>query len=99
MSEVCRLFALMADREYESAAFSLVHAPHSLLRQSNGSPIDFEGEAHPHGWGIGYYDDDVPVLAKAPEPASESKTYGRAAEHARSYLFIAHVRLRTIGDV
>lgn len=86
---MCRLFGLIAPRPVK-ITFPLLDAAESLRRQSLSNP---------DGWGVGYYAGGHAVVRKQPEAAHGSPGFSRVAEHARSHLFVAHVRLRTAGGV
>ena len=86
---MCRLFGLIARRPVK-ITFPLLDAAESLRRQSL---------LNPDGWGVGYYAGGHAVVRKQPEAAHGSPGFSRVAEHARSHLFVAHVRLRTAGGI
>jgi glutamine amidotransferase len=71
------------------ATFWLLDAPDSLEAQSHRN-VD--------GSGIGFFDPaGHPVLDKQPEPAFSDEEFIRAAKHAVSTTFVAHVRWATAG--
>jgi predicted glutamine amidotransferase len=86
---MCRLFGLTAGTTRVRATFWLLDAPDSLTAQSRRN-ID--------GSGIGFFDlAGAPVLDKQPEPAFRDREFARAAQHAESSVFVAHVRMATAG--
>src|ERR1700684_2441329 len=86
---MCRLFGLTAGTTRVRATFWLLDAPDSLTAQSHRN-ID--------GSGIGFFDlAGAPVLDKQPEPAFRDREFARAAQHAESSAFVAHVRMATAG--
>jgi glutamine amidotransferase len=86
---MCRLFGLTAGTTRVRATFWLLDAPDSLTAQSHRN-ID--------GSGIGFFDlAGAPVLDKQPEPAFRDREFARAAQHAESTAFVAHVRWATAG--
>jgi glutamine amidotransferase len=86
---MCRLFGLIAPRPVK-ITFPLLEAAESLRRQSL---------LNPDGWGVGYYAGGHAVVRKQPEAADGSPGFSRVAVHARSHLFVAHVRLRTAATM
>jgi predicted glutamine amidotransferase len=86
---MCRLFGLTAGTTRVRATFWLLDAPDSLAAQSHRN-VD--------GSGIGFFDPaGAPVLDKQPEPAFRDREFARAAQHAESSAFVAHVRMATAG--
>ena len=86
---MCRLFGLTAGTARVKATFWLLDAPDSLQAQSHRNA---------DGAGIGYFrPDGEPVLDKQPEPAFRDQEFQRAARHAESSAFVAHVRWATTG--
>jgi glutamine amidotransferase len=86
---MCRLLGLTAGREPVSASFWLLDAPDSLEVQSRRNA---------DGSGIGFFDPPgTPVLDKQPESAFRDEEFTREAKHARSPVFVAHVRWASVG--
>jgi glutamine amidotransferase len=86
---MCRLLGLTAGREPISASFWLLDAPDSLEVQSRRNA---------DGSGIGFFDPPgTPVLDKQPESAFRDEEFTREAKHARSPVFVAHVRWASVG--
>src|SRR5215475_7353323 len=86
---MCRLLGLTAGREPVSASFWLLDAPDSLEVQSRRNA---------DGSGIGFFDTaGTPVLDKQPEAAFRDEEFTREAKHARSPVFVAHVRWASVG--
>ncbi len=86
---MCRLFGLTSGENQVRATFWLLDAPDSLEAQSHRNA---------DGAGLGYFGPDGGVvLDKQPEPAFRDREFERAARHAESTTFVAHVRWATTG--
>lgn len=86
---MCRLFGLTAGTARVRAMFWLLDAPDSLRVQSHRNA---------DGAGLGFFSPGgEPVLDKQPEPAFRDREFTRAARHAESSAFVAHVRWATAG--
>ncbi len=86
---MCRLFGLTAGPARVRAMFWLLDAPDSLRVQSHRNA---------DGAGLGFFGPGgEPVLDKQPEPAFRDREFTRAARHAESSAFVAHVRWATAG--
>lgn len=92
---MCRLFGLVASKSV-NVAFPILEAPASLLQQT---VRDVRGRPNPHGWGIGYYEGDKAIIHKRPENGSKSPEFQRIVRSVYSHMFVAHLRLKTIGAV
>jgi len=90
---MCRLYGFRAN-EPTKVECTLVHAQNALLLQSQS---DERGRAHPDGWGIGYYENDLPVTKKNAKAAFHGFHFSNAAERVYSCAVISHVRLATVG--
>lgn len=68
---------------------SLVDADNALGRQS---------VAHPDGWGVAYYVDGAPHVAKSAESALNDHIFRRVSGVVASETVIAHIRKATVGQ-
>jgi glutamine amidotransferase len=91
---MCRLYAYLG-KQPAGVAEDLVNAPNALIRQSCR---DREGETHADGWGIGYYETDVPAVERGTEPASADPRFRAVAQRVQSRMVLAHVRAASVGD-
>jgi len=73
---------------------SLVLAQNALINQSRA---DLRGVSHPDGWGIGVYEDSLPLVERRASPAFEDLHFSVIAERVFAKTVIAHVRLSTVG--
>jgi glutamine amidotransferase len=85
---MCRLFG------FRSAVNIGVH--HSLVLAENA--LALQSDRNPDGWGIGFFEGQVPVLRRGVGKAIGDDDFGRLARFVRSSAVIAHVRLATFGD-
>jgi len=81
---VCRLFGLIANKRVD------IHFSFSRFSELS--------QAHPDGWGIGWYESGFPCVRKEPLRASESKLVCSTLAGASSSVFVAHVRKATRGS-
>ena len=72
----------------------LVGAQNALMAQSRE---DGRGESNADGWGIGYYQDERPVVEKCDAAAYGDDRFSRIAEGVSSPTVLAHVRNATVG--
>lgn len=86
---MCRLFAI------RSVEPSPVHGP--LVVDVNA--LRHQSREHPHGWGIAYYADGAPQLARGVLPAHEDEDFARWSREVASSTVLAHVRKASIGAV
>ncbi len=86
---MCRLFGQHAHPGFDLCA-PLCSAENALR---------FQSHAHPHGWGIGWYEDGAPVVRRGLLPAHADESFVHAARAARSAVVVAHVRDASIGPV
>jgi glutamine amidotransferase len=86
---MCRLFGQHAHPGFDLCA--PLCSAHNALR--------FQSHKHPHGWGIGWYEDGAPVVRRGLLPAHADETFVDAARAARSAVVVAHVRDASIGPV
>jgi glutamine amidotransferase len=86
---MCRLFG------FRSSVPSGIHR--SLILAQNS--LAQQAIAHQHGWGIGIYGPNGPLVVRAITPASECEAFRSAALHAATSTCIAHVRRATVGSI
>jgi glutamine amidotransferase len=86
---VCRLFGQHAHPGFDLSA-PLCSAENALR---------FQSHAHPHGWGIGWYEGRLPVIRRGLLPAHADEAFVDAARSAHAAIVIAHVRDASIGPV
>jgi len=86
---MCRLFGQHADPGQDLRE-PLCSARNALRAQSH---------QHPHGWGIGWYEDGQPRVRRGIAPAHADQHFARAARRARSRVVVAHVRDASVGPV
>jgi glutamine amidotransferase len=91
---MCRLYAFRSN-EPTKVECSLVYAQNALLTQSIS---DLRGEAHPHGWGISWYEDGLPSVEKKDTAAHQDENFNLMAERVYAKSVIAHVRQATVGE-
>lgn len=90
---MCRLYGFRAT-EPTKVECTLVYAQNALLAQS---AADLRGVAHPHGWGIAYYENGTPQVERRGTAAFSDLHFSLAAERIYSRTVLAHVRLATVG--
>lgn len=86
---MCRLFGQHAHPGFDLSA-PLCSAENALR---------FQSHAHPHGWGIGWYEGRDPVIRRGLLPAHADEAFVDAARAARATIVVAHVRDASIGPV
>lgn len=79
---MCMLLGFSADKRYEIGKVVA-----SFFRNSN---------RHPHGWGIGIYDNDLTII-KQPCAAYKSEYAKNITAFISARLAIAHIRYATVG--
>jgi glutamine amidotransferase len=84
---MCRLFG------FKSVLSSQVHS--SLVGANNA--LMNQGEFHPDGWGVAYYQDDIPHLIKSPTSVINDEIFQKISAVVRSQTVIAHIRKATKG--
>ncbi|TWU55883.1 class II glutamine amidotransferase [Rubripirellula reticaptiva] len=90
---MCRLYGFRAN-EPTKVECTLVHAQNALLLQSQSDEL---GRAHPDGWGIGYFEHNLPMLEKHASAAFHGLHFSNTAERVYSESVVSHVRLATVG--
>jgi glutamine amidotransferase len=86
---MCRLFGQHAPAGQDRS--EPLCSAHNALR--------FQSHAHPHGWGIGWYEGREVRVARGLLPAHADEAFVRAAAAARSRVVVAHVRDASVGPV
>jgi glutamine amidotransferase len=86
---MCRLFGQHAHPGFDLCA-PLCSAQNALRIQSH---------KHPHGWGVGWYEEGSPVVRRGLLPAHADEAFVHAAQAACSAVVIAHVRDASVGPV
>jgi len=86
---MCRLYAQRSPSA-ASAAEPLCSS-HNALR--------FQSHAHPHGWGVGWWNGSDPRVVRGLLPAHADQAFCDASHAARSRVILAHVRDASVGPV
>jgi glutamine amidotransferase len=86
---MCRLFGQHAHPDHDR----------SLALCSAENALRFQSHAHPHGWGIAWYDRGRVRVRRGLLPAHADASFVRAARAARSRIVVAHVRDASIGRI
>ncbi len=68
-----------------------------MLEASNN--LKKQGIDNPHGWGIGWYENEKPKIEKYGESAFYSQIFDELVKEIKSKIFIAHVRSASSGRV
>ena len=90
---MCRLYGFRAN-EATKVECTLVHAQNALLLQSR---IDSRGESHSDGWGISFYENELPEVERRDTAAHQDVHFSVTAERVYAQTVVAHVRAATIG--
>lgn len=85
---MCRLFGIMASRPVD-LNFSLVSGAETTFGELS--------RYNPHGWGIGWYENEVPEVRKEPLPANRSGHFRNLASNQSSSIYVCHIRYATHG--
>ncbi len=86
---MCRLFG------FRSVIQSQVHR--SLVAADNA--LGTQSNAHPDGWGVAYYVDGAPHIARSPTTAIDCHIFQRVSGVVASETVLAHVRKATVGGL
>jgi glutamine amidotransferase len=86
---MCRLFGQHAHPGFDSCE-PLCSAENALR---------FQSHRHPHGWGIGWYENGSPHVRRGILPAHSDAAFLDAGRGIRSRLVVAHVREASVGPV
>jgi predicted glutamine amidotransferase len=86
---VCRLFGQHAHPGFDSCE-PLCGAENALR---------FQSHQHPHGWGIGWWEDGQPRVRRGILPAHSDGAFLDAGRAIRAPVVVAHVRDASIGPV
>jgi glutamine amidotransferase len=86
---VCRLFGQHAHPGFDPSE-PLCSAENALR---------FQSHRHPHGWGIGWYENGSPHVRRGILPAHSDDAFAAAGREIRAPLVVAHVREASVGPV
>ena len=86
---MCRLFG-----QHAHAGFDFCEP---LCSAENA--LRFQSHRHPHGWGIGWYVEGSPHVARGILPAHADASFAEAGRSIRSTIVLAHVREASVGPV
>ncbi len=86
---MCRLFGQHAHQGFDSAQ-PLCSADNALR---------FQSHRHPHGWGIGWWEDGLPRVRRGILPAHSDDAFLAAGRELRAPVVVAHVREASVGEV
>ncbi len=92
---MCRMFALLADQPRPGDEL-LTGTANCLVKQSCG---DHRGELHHDGWGIGWYEHDMPRTIRSAGRASAEPLFAETAATVQSHLLMGHVRQASVGKL
>jgi len=92
---MCRLYGFIAT-EPTKVECSLVRAQNALLKQSRS---DSRGRAHPDGWGVAYYKEELPIVERRVTAAGRDVQFDALAARTHARVVIAHVRTASVGSV
>src|SRR6476646_3030187 len=81
-------------------ADSVVHAPHSLLRQCTDAREQWSGCTNPDGWGMGWWVDDQPdpYRYRSAAPMPDDHDGVASLEGLEAGRWVAHVRHKSPGS-
>jgi len=86
---MCRLYGQRC-RTAASAAEPLCSSPNALR---------FQSHSHPHGWGVGWWEEGRPRVRRGVLPAHADQAFCDASHTAHSWVVLAHVRDASVGPV
>jgi glutamine amidotransferase len=86
---MCRLFGQHAYPGFDATA-PLCSAENALR---------FQSHQHPHGWGIGWYENGSPRVRRGILPAHSDDAFLAAGRELRAAVVVAHVREASVGAV
>lgn len=90
---MCRLYGFRAN-DATKVECTLVLAQNALLAQSESDEI---GRSHPDGWGIAYYESEIPVVERRAGAAFADLAFSAAAARVNASTVVAHVRKATVS--
>jgi glutamine amidotransferase len=61
--------------------------------------LRFQSHRHPHGWGIGWYEQGSPCVRRGILPAHSDDAFAAAGREIRAPVVVAHVREASVGPV
>src|SRR4051794_22785681 len=86
---MCRLFG------FRSNVTARVHR--RLVAEKNS--LRFQSNEHKDGWGIAYYQRELPEVAHGLGPAHAGPEFERVSGLLSAHAVVAHVRLASVGAV
>lgn len=86
---MCRLFGSRS-RDPGAVTHELFHGANALRVQSR---------EHPDGWGVGWYENDVPRVVRSLTPAHGDADFERLSHFVTAQTVLAHVRKASVGRV
>jgi len=86
---MCRLFGSRS-RDPGSVTHELFHGANALRVQSR---------EHPDGWGVGWYEGDVPRVVRSLTPAHGDADFEKLSHFVSAQTVLAHVRKASVGAV
>lgn len=86
---MCRLFG------FRSNVASTVHP--ALVMEQNSLRV--QSVEHKDGWGIAYYEGELPEVARGIGPAHGDPEFERVSSKLSSHAVLAHVRLASVGRI
>jgi glutamine amidotransferase len=86
---MCRLFGSRS-REPGAVTHELFHGANALRVQSR---------EHPDGWGVGWYEDDIPRVVRSLTPAHGDADFEKLSHFVSAHTVLAHVRKASVGRV
>ena len=91
---MCRLYGYLSQRPTRVEC-GLVCAQNSLLAQSR---LDHRGLPNPDGWGLAWFDDEVPHVQKRVLQAAADPVFQVTVDGIYTRALVAHVRTATVGE-
>ncbi len=86
---MCRLFG---SRSLDAGAVT-----HELFHGANALRV--QSREHPDGWGVGWYEKDVPRVVRSLTPAHGDADFEKLSHFVTAQTVLAHVRKASIGRV
>lgn len=86
---MCRLFG------FRSNVAATVHPP--LVMEQNS--LRKQSVEHKDGWGIAYFEDTLPAVARGVGPAHGDPEFEHVSSKLASHAVLAHVRLASVGRI
>lgn len=86
---MCRLFGC---RSFAPGAVA-----HELFHGANALRV--QSKEHPDGWGVGWYERDVPRVVRSLTPAHGDADFAKLSHFVNAQTVLAHVRKASVGRV